>query len=49
MSLRPVDAGVGDALSIDKRLAVHESLCSSDEIAFNHDTHDATFSARDLL
>ena len=48
MGLRPVDAGVGDALSIDKRLAVYESLRSSDKIAFDHDTDDATLAARDL-
>ena len=48
MGLSPVDAGVGDALSIDKRLAVYESLRSSDKIAFDHDTDDATLPARDL-
>jgi len=46
---RPVDAGVSDALPIDKGLAVYESLASCNEVAFDHDTHDATFPTRDLL
>jgi hypothetical protein len=49
MCLRPVDAGVGDALAIRKGLAVYESLASCDEIAFDHETHDAAFPTRDLL
>ena len=49
VGLRPVDAGVGDALSIDKRLAVYERLRSSNEIALNHDTHDAGFPIDDLF
>ena len=49
MCLRPVDAGVGDALSIGKSLPVYESLASRNEIAFDHGTHDATFPTRDLL
>ena len=49
VGLMPIDAGVCDALSIDKRFAVYESLRSSDEIAFNHGTHDAAFPVRDLF
>lgn len=49
MGFRPVNAGVGDALSIDQRGAGDQLLRSGDEIAFDHDTHDATFSAGDLL
>ena len=49
VGLRPVDAGIGDALSIDKRLAVYETLRSSNEIAFNHGTDDAVFPVRDLF
>ena len=49
MGLLPVDTGVGDALSIDKRVAVHEGLRSSNEIAFDHGTNDAAFAAGDLL
>ena len=47
--LGPVDAGVGDALSIDECLAVCESLTSGDEIAFHHDPDDAALAVRDLL
>lgn len=47
--LMPVDASVGDALSIDKRLAVYESLRSSNEIAFNHGTHDSAFPVHNLF
>ena len=49
MCLGPVDAGVGDALSIGKGLAAYESLASCNEIAFDHGTRDATFPTRDLL
>lgn len=49
VGLRPVDASVGDALSIGKRLAAYEVLRSSDKIAFNHDTHDVAFPVRDLF
>ena len=49
VGLRPVDASVGDALSIDKRLAVYEALRSGNEIALNHDTHDAALPVHDLF
>jgi len=49
VGLRPVDAGVSDALSVDKRLAVYKSLTSGNEIALKHDPHDAAFLVRDLF
>src|SRR5258707_1907065 len=41
MGFAPIDAGIGDALSIDQRLAWHEFLRSHDQIAFDHDAEDA--------
>ena len=49
VGLRPVDASVGDALPVDKRLAVYKSLRSSNEITLNHDTNYAAFPIRDLF
>ena len=44
----PTEAGVGDALSVDERLVGNQLLSTCDEIALDHDSHDATISARDL-
>jgi hypothetical protein len=44
----PVDAGVGDALAVDKRLAGRELLRAGDQIALNHDADDVAISRGDL-
>ena len=44
----PVDAGVGDALSVDKRLAGDELLRTGDEVAFDHDSDDVAVARGDL-
>ena len=49
LSFGPVDASIGDALSMDNRLSVDQRLRSSDEITFDHDAHDATIPARELI
>ena len=48
MGLGPVDAGVGDALAVDERLAGDEFLRAGDEIALDHDADDAAVAGGDL-
>ena len=44
----PVDAGVGDALAVDQRLAGNKLLRAGDEIALDHDAENALIAARAL-
>ena len=46
--LVPVDAGVGDALAVDERLAWDDVLAAFDEMAFDHDAGDGVVSGADL-
>ena len=46
--LVPVDAGVGDALAVDERLAWDDVLAAFDEMAFDHDAGDGVISGADL-
>ena len=46
--LLPVDAGVGDALAVDQRLAGDELLRAGDEVALKHDTDDVAVAGGDL-
>ena len=48
MSVCPVEARVGDALSVDEGLAGDELLRASDEIALDHYAHDAFIAGGDL-
>ena len=48
VGLRPVDAGIGDALSVGKGLAGNEPLRACNKIALDHDTDDVAIAARDL-
>ena len=48
MGFAPIDAGIGDALSIYQWLAWHEFLRTCDQIALHHDTEDATVSRGNL-
>ena len=40
VSLLPVNAGVGDALAVDKRLAGNELLRARDQVALKHNADD---------
>ena len=48
VGLVPVDAGVGDALAVDERLAGDELLRAGDEIALDHDADDVAIAGGDL-
>src|SRR3984885_1729853 len=48
MGFTPIDAGIGDALSIDQRLTWHEFLCPGNQIALDHDPQDVTVSRGNL-
>jgi hypothetical protein len=48
MGFAPIDAGIGDALSIDQWFAWHEFLRSRDQIALDHDAEDAAVSRGNL-
>ena len=48
MGFVPAYAGVGDALTVDKLFAGDQLLGSCDEVAFEHDAHDALVAAGDL-
>src|SRR5580658_8762220 len=48
MGFWPVDAGVGDALAVDERLAWCELLRAGYEIALNHHAHNALLARRHL-
>ena len=48
VGLRPVDTGIGDALSVGKGLAGNEPLRARNKIALDHDTDDVAVAARDL-
>src|SRR5207237_7406368 len=45
----PVDAAVGDALSVGQRLARYHVLATGGQIALDHDAGDALLAFRDLL
>src|ERR1700733_506934 len=44
----PTEAGVGDALAVDKLLCRSKRLGASDEIAFEHDAKNSLITFRDL-
>src|ERR1700721_3900664 len=48
MGFVPIDAAIGDALSIDEWLAWYEFLRSRDQIALDHDAEDAAVSRGNL-
>lgn len=48
MGLVPADAGVGDALAVDELFAGDKLLTSGDQVAFEHNAHDASVAAGDL-
>ena len=48
MRFNPVDAGVGDALAVDERLAGDELLRAGDEIALDHRADDVAIAGSDL-
>src|SRR5450631_1698912 len=48
MGFAPIDAGIGDALSIDQWPAWHEFLRPRDQIALEHDPEDAAVSRGNL-
>ena len=49
LSLRERQAGVGDALAVDRRLAGHVVLSSFDQMALDHRAEDLARAGRDLL
>jgi hypothetical protein len=48
MGFAPIDAAIGDALSIHQCLAWHEFLCPRDQIALDHDSEDVAVSRGNL-
>ena len=49
MGFGPVDAGVGDALAVDERLAGDQFLCAGNQVALEHDTDDVAVAGSDLI